>query len=116
MKTYTGGCHCQEVRFEVAMTIEKALACNCSICSKRATLLVFTPEENFKLLSGASNLTEYQFGKKRLHHFFCSKCGIAPFSSGAMPNGAKMKAINLRCVDSLNLDEIPVEFFDGKNH
>ena len=96
---YTGGCHCQKVRFEVDMEIDKAMACNCSICAKRAYLLTFVPEENFTLTSGENDLSDYQFGKKVIHHYFCSTCGIGSFGAGTGPDGKKMRAINIRCLE-----------------
>ena len=39
-KTYTGGCHCGKVRYEVTTDLAHHL-CNCSICSKKAYLLTF---------------------------------------------------------------------------
>jgi hypothetical protein len=112
---HSGSCHCGKVKFEVEMKIESALECNCSICTKRGTLLGFAPEENFKLLSGEKSLTEYLFNKKVIHHFFCSTCGILPFAKAIAPNGQKMAAINLRCVDDLDLKAIPVHHHDGRS-
>jgi hypothetical protein len=40
---HQGGCHCGKVRYDVEMTLSKALSCNCSICSKRGTLLDSSP-------------------------------------------------------------------------
>jgi hypothetical protein len=40
-KTYTGGCHCGEVRFEVNADLSGVIACNCSICQKSGVLWVF---------------------------------------------------------------------------
>ncbi len=38
MPSYTGGCHCGAVRFEVTGKIEEVVVCNCSICAKTAYL------------------------------------------------------------------------------
>ena len=112
---HSGGCHCGNVRFDVEMTIDTLMACNCSICSKRGYLLAFTPEKNFTLLSGADSLTDYQFGKKNIHHVFCKTCGVSAFGNGAMPDGTKMRAINARCLDGIDIAQIPVTPFDGKS-
>ena len=55
-KTYTGGCHCGEVRFEVTTDLDNVVACNCSICQKRGALWSFVPLANFALRAGAGNL------------------------------------------------------------
>jgi hypothetical protein len=35
LTTYTGGCHCGAVRFEVDVEEHRAVECNCSICTKK---------------------------------------------------------------------------------
>ena len=113
-KTYQGGCHCQAVRYEISMALSKAITCNCSICSKTGTVLTFVPEAQFKLLSGEDSLTDYQFGKERLHHLFCKRCGIRSFARGSKPGGEAMTAINIRCLDDVDLASIPTQQYDGK--
>jgi hypothetical protein len=112
--TYTGGCHCGAVRYRVTTKLEGAMSCNCSICSKTGTMLTFVPATEFDLLSGADALTDYQFGKKRIHHLFCKHCGIRSFGRGAMPDGTPVVAVNVRCLDGVDLDALPVQRFDGK--
>jgi hypothetical protein len=111
---FTGSCHCGAVRFEVRMaTPEKVYACNCSICSRAGWLLTFVEGDAFRLLAGEASLTDYQFGKRHLHHTFCSVCGVRPFSRGAGEGGALTTAINVRCLAGLDLTKVPVESFDG---
>ena len=114
-KTYTGGCHCGDVRYEVTIPLSEVLECNCSICSKTGSLLAAAPADRFRLLTDADRLTEYQFGKKRIHHFFCSRCGIRSFSRGTGPDGKEMAAINVRCLDGVDLSALKVVQFDGLN-
>ena len=115
MKTYTGGCHCERVRFEVEMEVTGAISCNCSICSKRGWLLTFVPVTAFTLTKGEDELTDYQFNKKMIHHLFCTTCGTASFGKGSDGNGNEMIAVNLRCIDDLDLASVPITSFDGKN-
>lgn len=110
---YTGGCHCTKIRFEVEATIENLVACNCSMCGKKGHLLFFVPENQFKLTSSAETVADYQFGKKTIHHNFCSNCGVSPFGSGTMPDGTKMKSINARCIDDLDISKFSVHNYDG---
>ena len=86
-KTHTGGCHCGKVRFEVKTDLSSIIACNCSICSKAGWLLAFVPVEQFTLLSGGDLLSDYQFGRMRIHHLFCPGCGIHSFGGGVGPDG-----------------------------
>jgi hypothetical protein len=115
MKTYTGGCHCGAVKYEVNMELGEVLSCNCSLCAKMGSLLKFVPIEEFKLLSGEDVLVDYQFNKKIIHHVFCPTCGIHSFSRAELADGKSMAAINVRCLDDIDVAELPVKYFDGKN-
>lgn len=110
-----GGCHCGKVRFEVEMNVENALSCNCSICTKRGSLLDFVPESSFKILSGADNLTDYQFNKKVIHHLHCKDCGILSFGKAVASDGTKMVAINMRCLDGIDLSKLKIKEYDGRS-
>ena len=114
-KTYAGGCHCGAVRYEVPLKLDGAMTCNCSICSKTGTMLTFVPADRFRLLSGEGALTDYQWGKKRLHHLFCKHCGVRSFGRGSMPDGTAMVAVNVRCLDGVDPAAIPVKAFDGRS-
>jgi hypothetical protein len=114
-KTYTGGCHCGKVRYAVTTDLKTVISCNCSICTKRGSLLTFVPATQFKLVSGQDNLTDYQFASKTIHHTFCKSCGIESYATGAMPDGTKMAAINVRCLDGVDLASLAPTPFDGKS-
>lgn len=113
---YMGSCHCQKVRFELeADPIERALSCNCSICQRKGTLLSFAQASQFKLLSGESDLKDYQFGKKNIHHLFCSNCGVTSFSKGVDQKGVEMRAVNVRCLEGIELGKLKIDYFNGKD-
>ncbi|MEK2647061.1 GFA family protein [Bdellovibrio sp. BCCA] len=112
---HQGSCHCGAVKFEVDADLKEGITCNCSICNRKGTILAFVPDSAFRLISGGDSLTDYQFGKKSIHHTFCKVCGVTAFASGKMPTGEPIKAINLRCVEDLALDEIKTQFYDGKS-
>lgn len=115
-KTYAGGCHCGKVRYEVTLDLaEPAVTCNCSMCGRSGTMLRFVPLPAFKLLSGADSLTDYRFNTKVINHQFCSVCGIKPFASGVGPDGAETRAINVRCLDDVDLSAITTHAYDGKS-
>ncbi len=114
-RTYTGGCHCGAVRYRVTMALDRAITCNCSICSKTGTMLAFAPGARFELLSGEDALTDYQFGRKHIHHLFCRRCGIRSFARGAMPDGTPTVAVNVRCLDDVDLDAVPLKHHDGRS-
>lgn len=73
----------------------------------------FVPRAQFKLLSERDQLATYKFGARRIQHHFCPTCGIAPFGEGTDPKGNEMAAINVRCLEEVDLDSLPVQQFDG---
>ena len=115
IKTYTGGCHCGEVRFEVTADLGNVTTCNCSICQKRGALWSFVPAESFGLRAGAEDLKDYQFGKKSIHHLFCAQCGVGAFSRGTSPTGGEMVAVNVRCLDEVDIGALDPKPFDGRS-
>ena len=112
-KTYTGSCHCGHVAYEVDADLGQVISCNCSICRKRGALLAFVPEGNFRLKSGGEALTDYLFNNKIVHHMFCPTCGVGAFARGEMPDGTKIVALNVRCLDGVDLDTLKVQKVDG---
>lgn len=112
--THHGSCHCGQVRFEVDGEPAGAMSCNCSICSRKGTLMWFVPAAQFRLLTPPEALATYTFNQHRIQHRFCPTCGIHPFGEGSDPKGQRMAAINLRCVEGIDLDALPVQQFDGR--
>lgn len=115
MSKYFGGCHCGKVKYEVEISLDNAISCNCSICMKRGSLLDFVPESQFRLLSGNDELQEYLFNKRVIHHYFCRTCGILPFGKATAPDGSKVVAINVRSLDGIDLETITIRDHDGRN-
>ncbi len=113
MKTYQGGCHCGAVRYEVETDLEKVLVCNCSHCEKKGLLLNFVEKDKFKLLSGEDKLTDYRFNKKAIRHLFCTICGVQSFSEGVTFPKA---AINVRCLDGIDISTLTLTPFNGKDY
>jgi hypothetical protein len=110
---YTGGCHCGTVRYEVSLDLDRVNTCNCSRCSKLGVIWSFTPPENFKLTAGRDSLTSYRFNRQIIDHRFCANCGIESFAQGTAPSGAEMVAINVRCLDDVDIDSLTPRRFNG---
>lgn len=115
VQTRSGGCHCGAVRYEATLSLDKTVSCNCSICTKAGYVLAFVPADQFKLISGEDKLRDYQFNKKMAHHVFCTDCGIHSFSHGTSPDGREMRAINLRCLDNIDIDALKPHKIDGRS-
>jgi hypothetical protein len=112
---YQGGCHCGKVRFAVDADLGRVMACNCSICAKHGLVLTFVGADKFRLVSGDRELTDYQFYKKEIHHQFCRCCGVEPFARGTAPDNSEMVAINVRCLDGVDIGALKTTPFDGKS-
>ncbi len=114
-KNYSGGCHCGQIRYDVTTDLASVVTCNCSICQKRGVLWTFVPPESFALRAGADELRDYQFGKRTIHHYFCPQCGVGSFSRGALPDGREMIAVNVRCLDEVDITALKPTTFDGRS-
>jgi len=112
---YTGSCHCGKVAFEVQGEVKSALACNCSICSRKGSLLWFVARDKLRLKTPEDAAATYTFNKHVIKHRFCPTCGIHTYGEGVDPKGNRMAAINLRCLEGIELDSIPVQNFDGRS-
>ena len=112
---HKGSCHCGRVAFEVEGEPDSAMACNCSICSRKGSLLWFVPKEKFKLLTPDDDASTYLFNQHVIRHRFCPTCGMHPYGEGPAPDGRPMAAINIRCLENFDSDKVPVQHFDGRS-
>jgi hypothetical protein len=112
---YLGSCHCGNIAYEVEGELDGAMACNCSICQRKGSLLWFVPRDALRLSTPESNAATYTFNKHVIKHRFCPTCGIHPYAEGVDPNGNNMAAINIRCLENIDLDSIPVQHYDGRS-
>ena len=113
---YQGSCHCGKIAFEVEGEIGNVIECNCSICAKRGYLLWFVPREQLKLSTPESDLSTYTFNKHQIKHRFCSACGCGPFGEGRNPKTLQSTAaINVRCLEGVDLAALKRTPFDGRS-
>ena len=112
---YRGSCHCGKVAYEVEGEIKNAVACNCSICERKGSLLWFVPRASLTLLTPQENSRVYEFNKHAIKHRFCTVCGMHPYAEGTDPKGNQMAAINIRCLEDFDIDSVPVTHFDGRS-
>ena len=110
-----GSCHCGRIAFEVEGEPSEVMECNCSICSRKGSLLWFVPRERFRLSTPESNYGTYTFNKHVIKHHFCPVCGIHPFAEAPDRSGKPMAAINTRCLEGLDLSSLKVKKFDGRS-
>jgi hypothetical protein len=112
--SHKGSCHCGQIKFEVQGTFDSAMECNCSHCSRKGYLLWFVPRSQLTLQSSEASLSTYTFNKHVIKHHFCPTCGCSPFGFGTF-EGAEMAAVNIRCLEDVELSSIKREFVDGRS-
>jgi hypothetical protein len=111
---HEGSCHCRRIRFRVEGDIRGVISCNCSICQRKGSLMWFVPREALRLLTPDADASTYSFNKHVIQHRFCPVCGMHPFGEGTDRTGKSMAAINIRCLENIDLDKITVTPFDGR--
>ena len=110
---YTGGCHCGGIKFDVEGDFQEGLECNCSMCSRKGSLLGFVPQEKVTMLTPRDKMGTYTFNKHVIKHYFCRTCGIHPIAEAKDRSGKPMAAINLRCLEGFDLSALKIKKFDG---
>lgn len=112
-----GACHCGTIRFRVRLKsgLDSARRCNCTYCRMRGAVAVATTQAGFEILSGADNLTLYQFNTRAAEHFFCSTCGI--YTHHRRRSNPDEIGVNVACLEGMSPFDFPeVLVLDGINH
>ena len=112
---HQGSCHCGSIRYEVEADFDKVIDCNCSYCIRKGHLLSFVPRDKLHITSGEQSMSTYQFNKHVISHEFCPKCGCGVFGFGKDPKGNSMAAINVRCIEGIDLAKLTRVPFDGRS-
>ena len=113
VQTYRGTCHCGRITFEVGAELTYVVDCNCSICRRTGALWHPAAESDLRVLTGEADLVLYQFNTRTAKHYFCKHCGIHPFIRPRLDPGRW--AVNVRCIESVDLSSVKVRSFDGQN-
>ena len=112
--THKGSCHCGQVTFEVEGTFDTAMECNCSHCSRKGYLLWFVPRTQLTVPSPEANARDLHLQQARHQASFLSQCEARPSGWGAS-RGTEMAAINVRCLEDVELGSIKHQFVDGRS-
>ncbi|HEY4176892.1 MAG TPA: GFA family protein [Kofleriaceae bacterium] len=113
IQKHHGGCHCGAVEYTAELDLDaEALICNCSICRRTGALMMFVGQEQFTLLKGEDALKDYTFNKNKIHHLFCTTCGVRSFGRGEGSKGP-MIMINARCLDGVDVFTQKTKPHDG---
>jgi hypothetical protein len=113
MPSYSGGCHCGAIRFEVTGKIEEVVVCNCSICAKTGYLHWEVDPATFRLLTPEAPISNYQFGTMTSKNLFFRCCGVSSFRRSR--SSPETVDVNVRCLEGVNAEALPVTRFDGRS-
>lgn len=113
--THKGSCHCGKIAFEVDGSFDSVLECNCSHCSRKGYLLSFVPRTALRITTDEAAISTYTFNRHAIRHQFCPQCGCAPFGLATGRDGVATAAINVRCLEGIELTTLERKFVDGRS-
>jgi hypothetical protein len=76
--------------------------------------LAFTGADAFALEKGQDALTEFKFNTDKISHLFCETCCVQSFGRGVAPDGREMIAVNVRCLDDVDVFGLKLRQVYGK--
>ncbi len=112
---YQGSCHCGKIKFEAEGDLTNATACNCSICSRKGSLMWFISRDKLRLLTPEEDVATYTFNQHEIKHRFCPTCGMHPYGEKIDAKGNPVVAINIRCLENVDFASLPVNTYDGRS-
>jgi hypothetical protein len=115
-----GGCHCGNIRFELAWepTPERipARACGCSFCVKHGGVWTSNPQASLRVhVADRAAVNAYSFETRTADFHVCKRCGIAPVVTCRL-DGRLYAVVSVNAfenVDAALLDRAPASF-DGE--
>ena len=113
-KTYTGGCHCGGYASRPPPIPPRPSLATAPTVQTWALAHVRQPTQ-FKLPEGLDAVGDYRFNKHVIHHVFCRTCGVEPFARGRQQDGTDMFAVNVRCLDEIDIARLTPRPFEGKH-
>jgi len=116
--SYYGSCHCGRVRLSAEIDLTAgASRCNCTVCTKTAWLNAIIKPAAFALITGEPDLASYAWGGKTATRYFCRHCGVQCFARGFLEQvGGDYVGVNVCCLDGVEVDEVPVRYWDGRHN
>lgn len=121
---YQASCHCGAFAYTIAQSPAltspgaEVMDCNCSICSRNGYLFIYTPDERVEFTKGRlEDFRAYQFGSKKMAHYFCGTCGASCLARSVDPDFFPgMTCVNVRMLQGVDLKGLNLKFADGASY
>lgn len=110
-------CHCGAVKLAVTLKgpLSSAARCDCSFCRRRAAATLSVDQNDLEIVSGADNLTLYQWNTGTAAHYFCKTCGIYTHHRRRMD--PTEFGVNLGAIEGVSPEQLrDTVWHDGVNH
>lgn len=111
-----GQCHCGRVRWQIDGPVDRATACNCTMCRRSGALWAYGFDlENIRVTAAEGDQTAYVHGDRTLALMFCRTCGNVTHWRAVEPgaDGRRRAAVNLRMAEPAAVAAVAIHHFDG---
>ena len=114
----TGGCLCRAVRYRITSAPLITRTCWCRVCqyigAGSATVNMVVTAAALTLAGALGDYPCLADSGNHMHRHFCPTCGMHPFGEATDPKGNAMAAVNIRCLENVDLASIPITQYDGR--
>jgi hypothetical protein len=120
MRTYTGSCHCGDLKIEYHTDLEPAdwplRECQCSFCRKHAMLSTSDPNGNALILvRSPTALLRYRFATGTTDFLICARCGVYIGATVMSDGWLVLNARTMRCASELVARPAEPRVFDQES-
>ncbi|SFC92807.1 aldehyde-activating protein [Pseudoalteromonas denitrificans] len=106
-------CHCAKIKITVPDTTDTVTSCNCSICSRYASLWAYFNPKDINVIANKEDLGAYCYGDKTIIFYHCKNCACITHYMPTDRGNKHRMAVNFRLTTPETLNTVKVRYFDG---
>ena len=106
-------CHCGNIEITASHVPQEVAHCNCSICRRYATAWAYYEPEDLQVAFKKEASVYYLWGDKEVEFHRCNLCGCVTHYKTTSKCDVNKMAVNMRLMDTQQLETIPVRKIDG---